>query len=107
MSKHEYTIELAHGAQAWCAAHAWPSALEARVRGEIAHEMTHGLSSVDKLMLHTFEWDRDSRQEFICTPAPDRPGVLIVDTCTREDGEKLTEGPFAGKVISMPVPDSE
>lgn len=105
MSKHDYKIELTHGAKAWCAAHAWPQALTARVRGEIAGEMQNGLKSVNSLCFHSFEWSRDDPQEFICTPAGDN--VLRVDTCSREEVSKLTAGPFKGKTVVMPVPDEE
>ena len=103
MSKHE--IELTHAAKAWCAAHAWPAALEARVRGEIASEMKHGLSSISKLMFHTFQWSKDDKQEFICTPTGNN--VLRVDTCSREEAGEVEGGQFKGKKIMMPSGDSE
>lgn len=101
MSTSDYKIVLTHAARAWCAAHAWPAALEARVRGEVALE---GIN-VNRLVFHTFEWDKDNPQEFVCTP--DGDNILKVDTCTRDDLTKLTEGPFKGAIVRVPVPDDD
>jgi|SRR5215470_17316807 len=105
MIKRDYEIELTHGARAWSALHASPAALKARVIGEIA---LSGCRDPMKLVFHTFEWDRRDKQEFIVWPSPDKKYTILVDTCTRETGEKAIERcRFAAKKISMPVPDSE
>jgi hypothetical protein len=79
------------------------TALEERVRGEIAEMVEDGLESFEDLMFHTIEMP--DGQEYICSPAQEQgETILRVDTCTREE---IAQSGDEGKPISLPVPDSD
>lgn len=73
-----------------------------QAQAEIAHLLEDGLENPEDLFFHTF---KNSDQEYIISPNDD--GVLVVDSCSREDGGKLKEGPFNGYSISLPFGDTE
>jgi len=59
----------------------------------------------DDMFMHCFAMPGSTELEFICVP--DKRGGVRVDTFTYEEGEVLTKGPFKGKRIAMPKPDSD
>lgn len=61
------------------------------------------LEDPTKIMLHCFRMPGVKDMEFICLP---RDGGIVVDTFTYDEGETLDKGPFRGKRMMMPRPDS-
>lgn len=78
------------------------AAFEERLRGELADEVKAG---VDSLMFYSMEYDG---RTFVVVGAfgGAEPGTVRVDTATYEDSEPLDAGPFKGRRVSIPRPDS-
>ena len=74
------------------------AALKDRTREEL---LKNGLYDSGDLIFHTFEL---GGIEYICYP---KDGAIEVDTCSREEMEKMKSGPLEGKHWYLPVPDSE
>jgi len=72
-----------------------------KTREEIRKLMPDELESVDDLEMHTFA--TDNGQEYVCFPMKRKLGVLVVDTCIREEFT-IPTGRLAGKKMSMPKP---
>lgn len=58
-------------------------------------------AQVGDLIFHTF---KVGGTEFIAYP---KDGEIEIDTCSREDDIVLDKGPFKGKRVVLPRPDSE
>lgn len=76
--------------------------LEEAVTVEIEALCKSGLRNPLDLIMHVFDWHG---QDFIITGG-EKNGtrVLFVDLCEYTDGPEISEGPFKGQKLSMPVP---
>ena len=75
-------------------------AFEERLRGELAKMLPEGYNIFD-LMFHTVEYED---QDYLALGKKDH---LLVDTATYEEGDAFDKGPFKGKRLMMPMPDTE
>jgi hypothetical protein len=98
-----YKIVLTDLARAFAAKHTSIAALEERVRGEIA-DILNSAGDLDRLHFHTFV--TSDGQEYICFPeVVDDGRVLVVDTCSRDETNRLTTSD--GMLVTVPEPDSD
>lgn len=76
--------------------------IENKVTAEMQGLLNDGLSDPLKLILHVFDWQG---QEFIMTTGDiGDTRAVIIDLCKYAEGPEITEGPFKGSHLSMPMP---
>ncbi len=95
----EYGVQYTKLAEAFLGE--FQSAFEEFLRGDLAKMLPDGYYPPNNFF-HTVTYqDRD----YLAVGKKDH---ILVDTATyEEDGEQLTAGPFKGKRVMMPRPDSE
>lgn len=97
-------MHLTELAEAMAKKHSSVETVKVKAQDEIQQIVNDGMKNpYDDLILHTFE---SGDQEYIITPAADENGkLLVVNTCSREEGPTLDKGPFAGMKLSLPSED--
>lgn len=103
-----YTIKLTPLAEAIAKRHRSVDELKGLVHDEIQSMLDGGMESPDQLGFLTVTFGShfdDDEPKWIVTPQDG--DVLLVDSCSYDETEKLTEGPFKGYRVQIPEGDSE
>lgn len=97
-----YRVRFTKLAEEFAKAKASTEEVEATARRELERELGDAdPSDPDTLLIHTFEV---GGADFCCYP---RDGFVEIDTVSWEEGPVLDAGPFKGKRVMHPRPDSE
>lgn len=102
----DYPIKLTRIAAAVAATRYSVEAVIAKAREEVDECMENGLEKPEDLMFHCFDMPGAERAyEWIVTH--DGEGGIEVDTASAEESDPIPDGPFKGRRLMIPRPDSK
>lgn len=106
--RHDYTVRLTKIATAFAdAKYGGVAAVERRVREALAQDDINVADDFRAVIFMTDDHDVEG-EWLLAGPDPRRPDVVVVDTGTFTVAlEALPEGPFKGKQVYYPEPDSD